>query len=231
MRTVAVVQARMSSVRFPGKMMHSIAGKPLLQYVIERLQWSESVSKTVVATSSESTDDPIAGYCEDHEVDCIRGSLTNVAQRFLDVFDAFPAECYVRITGDSPMVDASIVDRIVDVFESEAPDLASNVFPRSFPVGQSIEVFGAGTYRKAYESFADAGDFEHATRYFHANAGRFRIVNVTADGNYASRDLSIDRPEQADRFERMLALMDKPHWFYGWKELLALQEKAAVVPV
>jgi len=223
---VAVIQARLSSERLPGKVLLDVGGKPLLQYVIERLRHSRRAAGTVVATSEEPSDDAIAAFCEDAGVACFRGPLGDVAARFLRLFDACPADAYVRISGDSPLLDPFIVDRVIDAFDEYEPDLATNVHPRTFPTGQSVEVFAPGVYRAAYHRFAAPEDFEHVTHFFYQHAGDFDIRNVRHREDTHERRFSIDNPDDVTWFRRMIELMDRDHWEYHLEDLLRLQNEA-----
>ena len=223
---IAVIQARCSSFRFSGKVVHRIHGKPLLQYLIERLERAKSIDELVVATSSEKEDEPIVQLCHELGWACFRGPLENVAERFIRLFDVYSADAYVRISGDSPMLDPTLVDEVVGVFQQRQPDLATNVFPRSFPKGESVEVLDPDSYRQAFGQLESVADLENVTTYMYRHPDRFRIENVNAGEAFNHYDLSIDRLPQAVTFGSMLAKMDRPHWDYGWRELVELQARA-----
>src|SRR3989338_6848553 len=139
----AIVQARMSSVRLTGKVLLPLLGKPILEYVLERVEHARSIDRIVVATSDETNDDPIYAFCQNRNVECYRGSLDNVAQRFLGVIDQHNFDAFARICADSPFLDQRIVDKTVKMFRNGNYDMVANTLTRSFPKGQSVEVMGA----------------------------------------------------------------------------------------
>ena len=223
---VAVIQARMSSARLPGKVIMPLNGKPLLHYAVEAVSHASRVGRVVVATSARDDDSPVAALCQRLGVACVRGPLDDVAARFLAVFDAHPASGYVRINGDSPVIDPSVIDLVVARFEKDRPDLATNVFPRSFPKGMSVEVLDPTAYRAAYPRFVEPADKEHVTRYHYYHPDEFRIANVESGSDAGAHDFTIDFPEQAVAMEALLRRMTKPSWSYGWRELVALRAEA-----
>jgi spore coat polysaccharide biosynthesis protein SpsF len=229
MQVGAIIQARMSSQRFPGKVLHPVAGKPLLQYLLERLDTCASLATVVVATSTESGDAPLESYCRSWGVDCFRGDLHNVARRFRQVLDAYRFDAFVRINGDSPLLDPRLIDRAVALFRETKAHLVSNVLQRTFPRGQSVEVLGAEAYRRGQELMCEPGDFEHVTPVFYREAQRFRIHEIRAEPPRGALHLAVDTPEQMRRFESLVAAMDRPHWQYDLEEIVHLYEKT--VPV
>jgi spore coat polysaccharide biosynthesis protein SpsF len=229
MKIGAIIQARMGSQRFPGKVLHPVAGKPLLQYLLERLDRCTSLDATVVATSTDPTDAPLESFCRTRGVECFRGDLQNVAQRFRQVLDAYRFEAFVRINGDSPLLDPRLIDRAVTRVRETQADLGSNVLHRTFPRGQSVEVLGAEPYRRGQERMHESGDFEHVTPVFYREAHRFRIHELRCEPPRGAVHLAVDTPEQMKQFAALVAAMDKPHWEYDLEGIIQLYEKT--VPV
>lgn len=225
----AIIQARMTSKRFPGKVLHQVAGKPLLQYVLERLSPCTSLDAVVVATSVDQSDDPVEFFCREHGVLCFRGDLANVAGRLNAALRAHGFGAFVRLSGDSPLMDPVVVDRGVDTFLKGKSDLVTNVFPRSFPRGQSVEVLRADTFRWAVEMMRDSEDLEHVTRYYYRNPRYFKIRNFSAEQDYSGVGLAVDTTQDMERFAKIIASMDKPHWKYHLPEILAIYADLSVV--
>ncbi len=113
MRVIAIVQARMSSSRLPGKVLKLLAGKPVLQHIHDRLYECRSIDEIVFATSKEASDDPIEQFCRGLNVSCFRGSLDDVLDRYYKAAQQYHADIIVRITGDCPVIDPIIVDAVV----------------------------------------------------------------------------------------------------------------------
>lgn len=221
----AIVQARMNSSRLPGKVLRPLFGKPMLQYTLERIGHARSIDYLVVATSKKGSDDPIEKFCKGYGIDCYRGSLENVAERFLGVIGQYRLDAFVRICADSPFVDQGIVDQAVEFFRNGNYDMVTNTLVRSFPKGQSVEVVGANVFRAAYSRFNESSDFEHVTRYFHTYKDQFNIHNFSAKGNNSEIQLSVDTPEDYKMAEQILKSMDRPHWEYGFEEISKLRQQ------
>jgi len=222
----ALVQARMSSSRLPGKVLRPLAGRPLLSYLLERLVRCESLQRVVVATSADASDDPIADFCASQEVECHRGSLDDVAWRFLESADAAGLDTFVRVNGDSPLLDQRLVDHGVELFLREHCDLATNLLPRSFPEGQSVEVISVAALRRAHADM-DPADREHVTTLFYREAALFEIRTFSAPEDWSAVRLVVDTEDDAQTMERLLTHMDRPHWEYDCAALISLAQGVA----
>jgi spore coat polysaccharide biosynthesis protein SpsF len=233
MRIGAVVQARMGSARLPGKVLMELAGRPALAYLLERLDRAEMLETVVVATSREPTDDPIAGFCAELRVRCHRGPHDDVAARLLEAAEEHGLDAFVRVNGDSPLLDQALVDRGVRLFAAGGRDLVTNVRPRSFPRGQSVEVIGTEALRSALPRLTAPADREHVTSGLYREPHGLVVENFDAGAAGVGPDggdvrLVLDTSEDAAAIERILAAMERPHWQYGWREVLALARAVTV---
>ncbi len=176
----AIVQARMGSVKLPGKVMESMSGKPVLGHVLDRLETASSVWGAIVATTTSVLDDPIELYCHERGVRCFRGEENDVLDRYRECADLIAAETVVRVTADCPLIDPGIVDFVVDVFlcEGGGVDYVSNGLPPTFPEGLDVEVFSRDALERAWKDAEDPAEREHVTLYFWKNADIFRLLNV-----------------------------------------------------
>jgi spore coat polysaccharide biosynthesis protein SpsF (cytidylyltransferase family) len=226
MSMVAVVQARYSSQRLPGKVLREVAGRPLLAYLLERLACCRALEQTVVATSSDADDDAIERFCKAIGMACFRGDLHDVLGRFIAAAQWVGCDALVRINGDSPLMDPAIVDRGVGLFEEGAADLVTNVHPRSFPKGESVEVVAVSALRRAASLSSDSQDREHVTRYLYRHPEQFRIRNFKRAQDVSDIQLSVDTPEDFAAFAALVARMDRPQAQYGLDEILALRAAA-----
>lgn len=128
-----IVQARYNSSRLPGKVLKNLSSKPMLQWTLERLNNCQHVTKILVATSEERTDDPIEDFCSSSGWACFRGNLNNVADRFAQIVHREKIPAFVRISGDSPLIDPEIVDQAIQLYETSERDLVTNILVRTFP--------------------------------------------------------------------------------------------------
>jgi len=226
MRIGCIVQARMGSSRLPGKVCAEINGKPLLAYAFERLSRVSGLDFFVAATSSGPGDDPVRELCAGYGAPCFSGPHENVALRFLEALEAHPCDAFVRYCADSPLLDVALLERGISLFRKSAPDVCSNVHPRTFPPGQSVEVVGAAVFREAFPRMA-GDELEHVTPYFYRNAAQYRIVNFESGGSSSGTRLCVDDREDFERIEGIVSRMTRPHWEYGWRELAALGQGGA----
>jgi spore coat polysaccharide biosynthesis protein SpsF len=220
-----LVQARMSSRRLPGKVLAPLAGRPMLDLVLERLTHAALVDTVVVTTSSEPDDDPVAAFCEARGTPVFRGALDDVAGRMCAAAEAHGLSGLVRISGDSPFIDQALVDRAVDLHAKTGAEVVTNVHPvRTFPLGQSVELLELGTLRRALELMESAGEREHVTGAVYRRTDAFRLVSFSGPEDCSALRLVVDDPEDAALAQRVLARMERPHWQYGWRDVVALAE-------
>src|SRR5436190_17937371 len=206
----------MSSSRLPGKTLMPLAGRPALDWLLERLEHAAELEAIVVATSEEPADDPVAEHCRARGIACHRGSLDDVAERLLGAAQAHGLDLVVRVNGDSPLLDQRLVDRGVALQRDTGADLVSNVRPRSFPPGQSVEVFTTEALRRSLELDRDADDREHVTGPFYR--GGFTVERFASDPPRTAPRLTLDGAEDHARLEAILESLERPHWEYGWED-------------
>jgi spore coat polysaccharide biosynthesis protein SpsF len=210
----------MNSQRLPGKVLREIEGKPLLEYLLERLERCTRLDAIVVATSTDPGDDPIAAVCEQRSTACYRGALDDVAGRFLGAIDAHAFDAFVRVSGDSPLLDQRLVDQAVDQLADH--DLVTNVFPRTFPPGQSVEVVRSDVFRATYGRIREPEDIEHVTSFFYRHADEFAICAFAAGRTLPPIQLTVDTEEQLRAVATIIGRMERPHWEYALADVLEL---------
>jgi len=200
---LAIVQARMSSSRLPGKTLADVEGEPMLALLLRRLRRARAVGEIVVATSSEALDDPIALLAAGLGVKVTRGSRRDVLDRFLAAIGDREGPV-VRITGDCPLIDPEIVDETIERFRCvPGCAYASNVQPRSFPDGLDVEVIDAGALRAIARERLSADDREHVTSAIRAAPERFRQARLVHEPDLGQLRWTVDEPEDL-RFVRAL---------------------------
>lgn len=166
-RVVIVVQARVSSTRFPEKILRPLAGAPSLARLMERVGRVTGADARVVATSDDATDDRVASLCRERDICCVRGPLDDVLARYHAAAVATEADVVVRITGDCPLVDPTVVDACIARYHDNAPhvDYCSNVDERTFPDGLDVEVLSFRALDEAFRQARARADREHVTPY------------------------------------------------------------------
>jgi len=222
----AIVQARMRSRRLPGKMLRRVANRPVLEYVLDRLEHCVTVGPIVIATSDDPSDDPIADFCRNRAVQCTRGPLDDVAARFSQTLQACGFDRFFRLCGDRPLLDTALLDQAAALM-TPGVDLVTNAHPRTFPSGQTVELVHGRSFIDACNRICDPADREHVTRYFYEHAGDYRIVNFTSTIQLQHKHLALDCEQDLHRFEGAIERMTRPHWSYGLSEVLELYEAMA----
>tara|TARA_B100001093_G_scaffold491897_1_gene532445 strand:- start:1278 stop:1919 length:642 start_codon:yes stop_codon:yes gene_type:complete len=191
---LVIIQARTSSIRFRNKVLQPIYGVPLIQHVVNRVKKSKKVSKIVVATSSNEDDKKLVYYLKKNKISFFKGELNNVALRLYKSASLYKKKFFMRISGDSPLIDYRILNKAIKIFESSKNkyDLVTNVFPRTFPQGQSVEIIKTSIIKNNIKRFSKQ-DKEHVTKYFYDNSNKFHIRNFIYMGkNKKKIKLSVD---------------------------------------
>ena len=177
MRFCAVVQARFSSSRFPGKVLAPLRGKPMAVYILSRLAMSKRLGSVILATSTAPDDVPLAGAVDRAGFRVYRGSLEDVLSRFVEAARLTEADAVVRITGDCPLIDVEVIDAMLERFEKGDLDYLSNVSPPTFPDGLDVEIITTAALEVALREARPGHQREHVTPFFRDNPQRFRLGN------------------------------------------------------
>lgn len=202
---LAILQARMTSTRLPGKVMLPLAGAPMIQRQIERVQEAANIDELIVATSDRTSDDPLADFLEGRGINVFRGPLDNVQQRFVGAAAAFPTAAIVRLTADCPLADAGVIDDTIDAFLDAGASYASNTPPhRTFPKGLDVEVFTAEALRRAAIS-PSAEAKEHVTWDMFRQPDRYVQAFHSQAADEGEVRWTVDRP---DDYEFVSAVYD-----------------------
>lgn len=205
MKIVAVIQARMGSSRLPGKILMKLAGKPVLQHVIERTL-SAGFTEVVTALPDQPTDDSAAQLAAQSGAMVVRGDEDDVLSRYLLAARTTNADAIMRITADCPLIDPDVLDAMIGVFADGAFDLVTNARVRTFPRGLDAELFT----REALETMAveavAAPCREHVTPFLYSHPERFRIHDHTAALDLSPWRLTLDTPEDMLLLTRVFEL-------------------------
>jgi len=225
MKVVAVLQARTTSTRLPGKVLAQIQGRPMLELMLERVRRAELIDQVIVATSTGKSDNALENLCKHLGVECYRGSLDNVLQRFRGAVRKYGGDHVVRLTGDCPLIDSGVIDATIRFYLDGGYDYASNTMPPTFPDGLDVEVFSRQALESTFEKAGTALELEHVTPHMRNHPETFKL-----GGFQGSRDLSrlrwtVDEPEDLE-FVRAVydALYEKKESF-GYLDVLELMEQ------
>lgn len=196
MTVLAILQARMSSRRLPGKVLMPILGRPMIGRQLDRLRRSRRIDKLVVATSTDAGDDVVADFAKSEGCAFYRGSLDDVLGRFAGAMEAGgPADHVVRLTGDCPLADWQIIDAAIELKLETNADIAGNAVFRTFPDGLDVEVLSASALRAAAAEATDPFEREHVTQFIYRRPTRFRIAHLAQPDDLNELRWTVDTPD------------------------------------
>ena len=205
-RLVAVVQARTSSRRLPGKVLADIGGYSVLELLARRLMRASELDGVLVATSTDPSDDPIEAEAERLGVRLVRGSLTDVLSRYVLACDATGADAVVRITGDCPFTDPEIVDEIGRLWRVTHADYVTNTLPtRSYPDGFDVEVISRDALRRLDRLSGAVADREHVTAYIGSHLDQFNVAELRLEPNLGDVRVTLDTEDDLRLLRHVLA--------------------------
>tara|TARA_B100000780_G_C21114079_1_gene450521 strand:- start:765 stop:1469 length:705 start_codon:yes stop_codon:yes gene_type:complete len=201
----AIVLSRFDSSRLPGKALRQVNNKALIEYVLEKAYKVKGLNGVCVATSSRNIDDPIAEFCKQNDVPVFRGSGDNVAERFLKCMEWNGWDAAVRINGDSPLHSSELLSKALDIYSPDHMDMVTNVFPRSYPIGMSVELVSQSALRRAFDKMVKASNFEHVTEYFYENAKDFNLGFLPKNNiDHSKISLAVDTQSNFERFKWLI---------------------------
>lgn len=218
LRIIAIIQARMSSSRLPGKVLKPILGISMLEHIVKRLQYVSAIDQTVVATSEELSDDPIYYLCRENKIACYRGSLDDVLERFYQAALLYKANTVIRITGDCPCVDPRLVANLINFYLDGGFDHAGiatgagAVFEENrFPNGLDAECFSFAALEKAYKEASKSSDREHVTPYIWRNKDIFECGSLKPEKDYSYIRLSVDHEQDFEVITKIYEKLYEPN--------------------
>ncbi len=219
MNIATIIQARMNSSRFPNKVLKKINSKPLIEYLIDQVAFKNIDMPIIVATSVKKTDQEIVDYCMHKNLEYYRGDLVNVASRFYNIIKIYNLDFFVRVCADSPLLDGNLIKKAV-AYADKNIDIITNVMPRSYPKGQSVEVVNCKTFLSYYEKLSDEEDLEHVTKYFYKNPTFFNIINLKNDKDCSSVNLAVDTKQDFQKVAKIICKLEKKHYKYSYWEII-----------
>ena len=218
-----IIQARLSSKRLPKKVLLKVNDKPLLKYLIERLNRSKYKNRIIVATTLNKLDNSIEKFCKNEKVKFFKKNLTNVTKRYSNLIKEYNLKSFVRICADSPLIDPKIIDKAIELFKNKNDyDLVTNKFPRSYPVGQTVEVIKAETYLDSLSLIKTESEKEHVTLHMYNNANKFKIKNFKNKFNMSKKILSIDNKIHFNRFKKYIKTNEDSYKNHSMNEILKI---------
>ncbi len=223
-KIVAIIQARMASSRLPGKMLMDLCGQPVLEWSLRRARRATLIDELLLATTESAEDDAIAEFCDAREIAYIRGSMQDVLDRYYQAANASKADVIVRITGDCPLIDAEMIDSVIQQFLAAQPDLdfAANRLPgdRTIPIGLDIEIVRFAALEQAWKEAQQPHQREHVMPFFYENPERFAILHIRNEPDYGHFRWTVDTAEDLELLRAICGHFQDDH--FSWKDVLNL---------
>lgn len=199
----AIVQARQSSSRLPGKALIDICGKPALQRVIERLREAKLLDDVIVATTENEADDVIIELCEKLGCSYFRGSENDVLDRVLNAARQFNVDVIVEITADCPLIDWNHVNTLITMHTNCDYDMTTNVLKRTFPRGYDIRIFDTSALERVNNEVDNLIDRQHVSTWMYLNpkgSQGYDVQNWPAPQwqNRPDIEVTLDTPEDLE---------------------------------
>ena len=225
MNTVAIIQARISSTRLPGKVLKIIERKTVLEHVINRVRAAKNIDDMVVATTVKKEDLEIVKLCASLGISVFCGSEDDVLDRYYQTARLFKAGHIVRITSDCPLIDPQIIDEVIELYFQKKADYASNTMPETFPDGLDTEVFSYKTLKKAWKNAKLSSEREHVTPYIRKYPNIFKIVNLKCEYNLNDKRWTLDEPEDFKFIKIIYKNLYHKNALFGMKAILNFLKK------
>ena len=230
MKVLAIVQARCSSTRLPGKVIKELVGKPMIVQELERLSQSNMIDKIVLATSIEASDDPLEQVLADTEVEVFRGNLDDVLDRYYQCAKRYQPEHVVRITGDCPVIDWRLVDEVITKHIDHGNDYT--VTSEDYPDGLDTEVMKFSVLEKAWNNAKMLAEREHVTLYIRNHKESFQTEEITCTEKLADMRWTVDEPKDFAFVEKVYSeLYGNNHDFSMMAILELLQKKPEIITI
>lgn len=228
MKIVAIIQARLSSNRLPGKVLLPVAGEPMLARVYSRVRQAQLIDEIVVATTSDPSDLPILQFCKERGIACFRGDLYDVLDRYYQAALFTQADVIVRITADCPMISPEEIDRVIQAFLDSGADFAANRLPlpfeRTTPIGMDCEVCSFQALQQAWQKADQPYQREHVMPFLYDTPGKFKVVTVDMEPSQGHLRFTVDTPVDLQLANDIYEAFDGRDDF-SLEELLAENER------
>ena len=220
----AIVQARMTSARLPGKVLMDIGGRPALTHIVDRLSRVPHIDGIVIATSKRREDDAIADAAKVMGVTCFRGSEQDVLSRYAGAAALVGANTVIRVTGDCPLLDPDVVTRVLSAYGENHVDFVSNTLLRTYPIGLDVSIFSRDALNVAHEVATNEDEREHVTLYIYRHPERFSQMNVAAPPELTDPELrlTLDTPEDLAFLREVFSQLYTDNPNFGLTDVLAL---------
>lgn len=224
----AIIEARMSSSRLPGKVLKKIGNKECLLHTVHRLRRVKKISDIIVATTVNSSDDVLVELCKKNNISFFRGSEENVYERVLDAAIKFKVDIILEITGDSIFIDSNIIQESLDVYLNGDYDFVANCVKKpTYIPGFDARVFSTSILESIKNKIYDQEDLEHVSSFFWKNSNLFKIFHVKPPADLSSDSifLGLDTPEDLKLLKKIYKNLSHNDSYFDAYEIVEFLKK------
>lgn len=226
MKVLTLLQARLGSSRFPGKVLKPLGSGTVLSEMVGRVKAAREAGQVVVATTTDASDDAVVDACDALEVECFRGHPLDLLDRHYRAQEKYRPDITVKIPTDCPLIDPTVIDQVIGAFlvSSGKYDYVSNLHPPTHPDGNDVEVMAADALARAWREAKTPAEREHTTPYLWDNPDRFRILNVAWETglDYSkSHRWVLDYPEDYELLKALYSRLKEHNPLFGIRDILA----------
>ncbi len=231
MDVTAIIQARMTSSRLPGKIVKQVGGRPLLALMIERVRQARRIARVIIATTTNREDDVVAALGAELGVPVFRGSERHVLERFSQAAVRYSGEIIMRLTGDCPLIDPDLLDELVAFFGRGEYDYASNCLEPTLPDGLDAEIFTRRALLEAYEEARLPSEIEHVTAFINQRPDRYRLGSWRHGRDLSGLRWTVDEAEDFEFVRQVLEMLPDGRNFRMQDVLTLLAERPELLAI
>jgi spore coat polysaccharide biosynthesis protein SpsF len=219
---LAILQARVSSSRLPGKVLKPLIGQPMILRQIERIRRAALIDRLVLATSLDPSDDPLVDLAGRHDIPAYRGPLDDVLARFMGAAQPHRPDWVVRLTGDCPLADPQVIDQVIEETLAAGADYGSNAIAPTYPDGLDVEVVRYGVLEAIAQEPRTTAEREHVTLAIHHQPERFKLHSVTRTPDLSHFRWTVDNPEDFELVQQIYEALYPANPDFTTADVLAL---------
>lgn len=219
MKIVAIIQARMGSIRLPQKIMTEFCGHPMLWHILKRVEKSKYINQIYIATSKDTIDNIVELFAKRNNVMIWRGSHNNVLERFFECASHCNADIIIRLTADNALIDSNIIDMGIEYFLKNDYDYI--YYREGLPIGLAVEIFTYNALKYTYKKAKDIQCLEHVTPYMYQNPQIFCIKRVPCIGeNHENLRWTLDTEEDRKLIYKIYESLYISNNFFTYEDIL-----------
>ena len=224
----AIIEARMTSKRLPGKILYKAGGKTFLWYLVQRLKKVKQIKKIILATTINDSDNVLVSFAKKNKISFFRGSEHNVKLRVLEAAKKFKVKNIVGVTSDCPIIDHNLISQAINIFNLNNIDFVSNSDFRSYPDGMDVSVYKTKSLMKSYSLTKNKYFREHVTQFIMHNKKKFKQINIVAPDNlfWPKLGLTLDEHNDYLLLKKLLSILkEKKNIYFNCQEVIELLGK------